>query len=245
MADRLAQLDKGGWYFLQLKGWVQREAGKLDDAIATYKEVITRIDESMTLKEDQKTRMAKEVRYRLTGLYVDGKKIDEAAEILQKLIKEDPDNPTFYNDLGFIWADHDKNLEESEGMIRKALELDAKQRQKLLAEKKDLSPDAIAVLKKENAAYLDSLGWVLFKNKKFAEAETYLRKATEDDDDGKHIEIWDHLADALVAQGKKQEAVEIWQKSLKFEDVSPRDAERRKKVTQKLNKVRAELKEKK
>jgi len=237
MADNLIKLDDGGWYFLQLKGWVQREGGKLDDAISTYEEVLEKISKSKQLKDEVKTRISRNVRYLLSGLHVDNKAIDKAAEQLQKLIKDDPENPTFYNDLGFIWSDNNIKLDESEAMIRKALELDAKQRQKLLEEKKIDEAEA----KKENAAYLDSLGWVLFKNKKYEEAVKYLEAATKDEDEGQHIEIWDHLADALVALGKKKEAVEIWQKCLKLEDVSSRDSERRKKVTEKLRKMKAEL----
>ena len=247
MAEGLVQLDKGGWYFLQLKGWVLREAGKTDEAITTYEDVLDRLDDAKELKDDARTRIKRNVRYMLSGLHVDNKNVDKAAKQLQMLIKDDPDRATYYNDLGFIWADHDKNLDESEKLIRKALELDAKERKKLLEDpekKKDLTPDEIKRLKKENAAYLDSLGWVLYKQGKYEEALKYLEKAAKDEEDGNHIEIWDHWADALVALGKKKEAVGVWQKALKFEDVSPRDKERRKKVTQKMNKVKDELEKK-
>lgn len=239
MAEGLVQLDQGGWYFLQLKGWVQREAGKVDDAIATYEDVIDKVEDAKGLKDEMKTRLKKNARYIISGLHVDNKNIDKAADQLKKLIKDDPENPTFYNDLGFIWCDHDKNFKESEEYIRKALELDAKQRKKLL---EDGKIDAVEAAK-ENAAYLDSLGWVLFKQGKNKEAKKYLLEAIKDkeDEEGQHIEIWDHLADVHVALGEKKEAVEIWTKALKFDDISKRDAERRKKITEKLKKVKAEL----
>lgn len=244
MTEGLVQLDKGGWYFLQLKGWVLREAGKTEEAITTYEDVLDRLDDAKELKDEARTTIKRNVRYMLSGLHVDNKNIDKAAKQLQMLIKEEPDRATYYNDLGFIWADNGKNLEESEKLIRKALELDSKERKKALEDpekKKDLTPDEVANLKKENAAYLDSLGWVLYKQKKYDEALKYLEQAAKDEDEGHHIEIWDHWADALAALGKKKEAVGVWQKALKFEDVSPRDRERRKEVTRKLNKVKDEL----
>ncbi|HVK17601.1 MAG TPA: tetratricopeptide repeat protein [Fimbriiglobus sp.] len=241
MAEGLVQLDKGGWYFLQLKGWVLREAGKTDDAITTYEDVLDRLDEAKELKDDARTRIKRNVRYLLSGLHVDNKNVEKAAKQLQMLIDDEPERATYYNDLGFIWADHDKKLDESEKLIRKALELDSKERQKLLTEGKNLTPDDVKRLKRENAAYLDSLGWVLYKQGKHEEALKYLERAAQDEEEGNHIEIWDHWADALVALGKKKEAVGVWQKALKFEDVSPRDKERRKKVTQKMNKVKDEL----
>ena len=184
--------------------------------------MLDRLDDAAGLKDDMKAKLKQNVRYLLSGLFVDAKNIDKAADNLQKLIKDDPENPTFLNDLGFIWADNDKNLAESEKLVRKALDLDAKQRKKLLDEGKI---DAQAA-KTENGAYLDSLGWVLFKQKKYAEARKYLEEACKDDEEGKHLEIWDHLADTLFALGEKKAAVETWQKSLKFEDVSKRDIER-------------------
>ena len=242
MVEGLVQLDEGGWYFRQLKGWVQREAGKFDDAIDTYKDVLDRLDEAKGLKDEARTTMKQRVRYILSGLYVDAKDIDKAAENLEGLIKDDPENPTYYNDLGFIWADNDKKFDESEKLIRKALDLDKVQREKLL-EKGDI--DA-AGAKKENAAYLDSLGWVLFKKKDYKGAVKYLEMAVADkeDEEGQHLEIWDHLADAYMALGETKKAIDTWQKSLKFEDVSKRDVERRKKVTEKIKKAKATLSEK-
>ena len=56
------------------------------------------------------------------------------------------------------------NLAKSEKMIRKAIENDRKQRQK---DNPDQKPEEI----KDNPSYLDSLGWVLYKQKKYKEAK--------------------------------------------------------------------------
>ncbi len=238
MVNRFVELDKKGWYALQLKGYVLREAGKFDDAIDTYLEVVKRIEKDKSLKDDEKKRIVRNARYVMTSLYVDSKKIDEAAKILEELIKEDPDAATYYNDLGFIWADNDQKMEESEKLIRKAIELDEKARKKLFEEGKIDEETS----KKANAAYLDSLGWVLYKNKKYDEAKKYLLESIKDDEEGAHMEIWDHLADVYIAQGDTKLAIETWMKALKFEDISKRDSERRKKITEKLKKAKADLK---
>ena len=136
------------------------------------------------MKAELKDRMKDRTRYILTGLYVDNKDIEKAAKELQTLIKRNPDNPTYKNDLGFIWCDHDMNLEESEKLIKEAIGLDKKEKEKL---KKDGKIDEV----KPNAAYLDSLGWVLFKQKKYKEALEPLKQAAADDEDGSHLEIWD------------------------------------------------------
>ncbi len=233
MTKGLLELTDNAWYFLQLKGWVQRENGKIDDAITTYSDVLDKVDAAKELKGDAKDRLKDRIRYTLSGLHVENKDIEKAAKQLQTLIKRNPESPTYKNDLGFIWCDNDMNLAESEKLIKEALELDRKTQEKAKADGKI---DEV----KENAAYLDSLGWVLFKQKKYKEALEYLKKAAADEDEGNHLEIWDHLADCHMALGQKKEAIEAWQKALKMEDISKRDAERRRKVTDKLKKARAE-----
>lgn len=233
MAQGLIELTDNGWYFMQLKGWVQREAGKSDAAIETYMEVLDKLDGAKGLMDDLKDRLKDRVRYTLSGLYVDINEIDKAAKQLQTLIKRNPDSPTYKNDLGFVWCDHDLNLDESEKLIREALDLD-KQRQ--VKAKAAGEIDEI----KENAAYTDSLGWVLFKKKKYAEALPYLKQAAADEEEGNHLEIWDHLADCHLALGQKKEAVAAWEKGLKMEDISPRDKERRKQVMAKIKKANAD-----
>lgn len=230
----LLELYDGTWYFVMLKGWIQREDGKLGDAITTYNEVIDKIESDKSLNREKKDKNKDRVRYILSGLYVDNKEIDKAAKQLETLIKHNPENATFKNDLGFIWCDNDMKLEESEKLIKEALDLDYKEKQKL---KEDGKLDDVT----ENAAYLDSLGWVYFKQKKYKDALDPLKKAAVDEDEGNHLEIWDHLADCYMALGQKKDAIASWEKGLKMEDVSPRDIERRKKVSEKLKKARLEL----
>jgi tetratricopeptide (TPR) repeat protein len=161
----------------------------------------------------------------LSGVYVEDNKIDKAAEQLQVLLKKNPESATYCNDLGFIWADHDMNLDESEKLIRKAIELHRKNRK--TDEELDLADD------KDNPAYLDSLGWVLFKKKNYKEAKKYLEEAVNSKE-GQNIEILDHLADVYMALGAKGDALKTWEKALKAETESKRDKERRVSIEKKV-----------
>ena len=82
---------------------------------------------------------------------------------------------------------------------RKAIEEDKKQR---LKANPDMKPDDV----KDNASYLDSLGWVLFKEKKYKEALGPLEQALKDPD-AQSIEIYDHLADVHMALGERDLAI--------------------------------------
>ena len=83
---------------------------------------MTKIKDDKDLTRDEKRELANEMRYMLSNVYIENKQVDKAAEQLEELIKAEPDNPTYNNDLGYIWADNDKNLEKSEKLIRKAIE---------------------------------------------------------------------------------------------------------------------------
>jgi tetratricopeptide (TPR) repeat protein len=227
LVDNLLKAAEGDWQVLELKGYVQREAGDYDKAAKTYEDVLDKIKNEKDLKEDVKEELVNEVRYILSGVYVDLKQIDKCSEQLKKLLEKDPDNATYCNDLGYIWADHDMNLDEAEKLIRKALDEDRKQRRKA---NPDIKPDQ----DKDNAAYLDSLGWVLFKQKKYKEAKDFLQQAVDGGEEGQHLEIYDHLGDALLALGQKSEAVAAWKKGLECPPASRRDAQRKTEVEKKI-----------
>jgi tetratricopeptide (TPR) repeat protein len=211
--DDLAKLDA--------KGRLQQIIGHHSGAAKTYENLLERITKDDALKEEQKSKLQERTRYFLSNVYAEMNRIDKATEQLRMLLDKNPDSPRYNNDLGYIWADHDKDLDEAEKLIRKALEEDRKQRKALAEEDKD------------NAAYLDSLGWVLFKQKKYDEAKKWLLEAIKGDE-GENIEIYDHLADVHMAMGEKAQALEIWKKALTLETNTLRERNRRSEIEKKL-----------
>lgn len=208
------------WMERQLKGWVLREAGKFEEAAKIYEDVLVRIGKDANLPEDDRDDYAERYRYALSSIYIDMKKVDLATEQLEKLLEKKPNDPGYNNDLGYIWADHDMKLAEAEKLIRKALELDKERRIKLKVDG-------------ENGAYLDSLGWVLFKQKKLNEAKDALLRAIEDKG-SQHIEIYDHLGDVYMALGDRESAVKAWRRGLELVGEGRREADRKAAVEKKL-----------
>ncbi|HTU88920.1 MAG TPA: tetratricopeptide repeat protein [Gemmataceae bacterium] len=232
MIDRLLGEESDSWVALDLKGLVFRFAGKDEEAIKAYQDEIQQLKDDNDLKKKDKEEQLDNVRYSMSSVYIELGQVDKAAEQLKKLLEKHPDNPTYNNDLGYVWADHDMNLAESEKLIRKALEEDRKQRQKKAKAK--AKPEEI----KEQGAYLDSLGWVLYKQKKYVEAKRYLRQAVqntmEEDDGNESIEIYDHLGDVLMALGQKAEAVAVWKKGIEVAGDTKREQKRKEEVQKKI-----------
>ena len=225
--EKLYKDQPDNWLNLELKARILREVGRTADAEKAYQDLIIKIDSDKRLGKDEKEEFLEEIKYTLSNVYVELKKIDKAADILKALVEKNPDNPTYHNDLGYIWADNDLNLEEAEKLIRKAIEIERGLRKKI----KNLKPE----FDKDNSAYLDSLAWVLFKKKNYAEAKKLLVEAIKDEE-GQHIEILDHLGDIHYAMGEKAEATKVWKDALNFAGTSKREQDKKKEVEKKIEK---------
>jgi tetratricopeptide (TPR) repeat protein len=128
--------------------------------------------------------------YYLAHLYerVDQKSTTE--KILQQIVQIDPHHASANNDLGYSWAEQGKNLSRAEEMIRIAL---------------NQEPD--------NESFLDSLGWVLYKRGKFAEARKYLDQAVAPASFPDPV-VLDHLGDTLYRLRDTAAAKSNWQRAM-------------------------------
>ena len=97
------------------------------------------------------------------------------------MLDEFPDDVAALNDLGYIWADQNVRLQRAHRMIRQAVEEDP-----------------------QNAAYRDSLGWVLYRLGRPEEALVELEKAAADGEPDPVI--LDHLGDVYHATNQPQKA---------------------------------------
>jgi tetratricopeptide (TPR) repeat protein len=112
----------------------------------------------------------------------------ESVKNLESLIKERPEDASLLNALGYSLADHNQKLPRAEALIRKALQA---------------SPD--------NPAFLDSLGWVLFRRGDIPGALPHLERAYRIFPDA---EIASHWGELLWVSGKQSDARALWARSL-------------------------------
>jgi tetratricopeptide (TPR) repeat protein len=181
------------------------------------------------LKEATQPGDALEVRYVLSSIYSIARRYAQAEEELERILKVDPNNATACNDLGYLWADQGKNLKEAEDLVRKALELDRRQKQ-------SGPPRAGADADKDNAAYVDSLGWVLFRRGRLDAARQELERAAALPD-GEDPVIWDHLGDVYYRLEMTARARETWQRALHLYE-----QDRRRKMDQRYKDLKHKLK---
>jgi tetratricopeptide (TPR) repeat protein len=125
--------------------------------------------------------------------YERAQRFEEAERQLKKSLALSPDFSEAMNYLGYMWADRGVNLPEAHKLIEKAVQAEPK-----------------------NAAYLDSLGWVLFKLERPKEALPWLLKAIDNSDEP-DATLYDHLGDVYSALHESAKAQEAWKKSVELE----------------------------
>jgi tetratricopeptide (TPR) repeat protein len=138
------------------------------------------------------------IRRELSLVYSTQRRFDKAEEQLRMILELDPSDAGAHNDLGYQLADQDRNLDEAERLVRRALELDRLQKGERLEDEGG------------NAAYLDSLGWVLFRRGRLAEARELLEQAVALPEGAHDPVVWDHLGDVRARLEQPRDAAAAW-----------------------------------
>jgi len=120
-----------------------------------------------------------------------------AEAAVRDVLAREPDHAAALNALGYLWADHDRNLEEAVRMILKALESDP-----------------------ENGAFLDSLGWAYYRLGRLQDARELLERAL--DRSGGDPVIHEHLGDVYKALRLNGLAKDQYRMTLATDKQNPR-----------------------
>ncbi|MBI84578.1 MAG: hypothetical protein CMJ81_15400 [Planctomycetaceae bacterium] len=166
--------------------WILYHAERYSDAYAKYEELLRDFDDDYTIRGGRTA--LRDARFILSNVCVIRKDLDEAEEWLEQILDEFPEDTGALNDLGFLYADRGKRLRRSLEMVTKAVEVEP-----------------------ENEAYLDSLGWALFRSGDYARAVGYLEKAS--DRENPDAVILDHLGDVYWKLLRHEEARQVWRRA--------------------------------
>lgn len=206
-ADRAVRLsdDDGRLHFRLARVRVLTLMDRFDQAEAECLEL---------LKESKKTEEIHEIRYTLSNVY-SAAHAPEKSEVQLRLVLElDPADATANNDLGYIMADQGKNLDEAEKLVRKAIELDQRPTRG--------AKNILGEENQPNAAYIDSLGWVLFRRGRFADARHELEKAVALPEGAADPVVWDHLGDVYFRLDALEQARTAWRKAVSLYETRKR-----------------------
>jgi tetratricopeptide (TPR) repeat protein len=152
----------------------------------------------------------------LGAIYERQKFYDRAETEFKKTLEVNPRNGPVLNYYGYMLGDLGIRLDEAEALVQRALKEEP-----------------------HSGAYLDSLGWIYYRENKLTEAEATLRKAVERD--SHDATIRSHLADVYAKSGRTDLAAIEWEKSLaEWHRALPADVENDKiaEIEKKLSQVK-------
>ena len=181
-----------------LWGAVYAEQGEWEKAIEVYHRAFQLFPEESFIDRPSLRQQAVNIYYRRAAVYQRLGNFQAAEEDYQKLLALDPKHVNSLNNLGYLWADRNVNLEQAKEMIARAL---------------DSEGDSVAIQ--------DSMGWVFYRLNDLEKAVSYLERASE-------RAVWnptinDHLGDVYWALERYDEARFQWRKTLDLLLENPQD----------------------
>jgi predicted Zn-dependent protease len=130
-----------------------------------------------------------------------------AEKIFLEILDKHPEHAATLNYLGYMWAEGGVNLDRAAEMLNRAVKQEPR-----------------------NGAYVDSLGWVYFRQGKLDLAEKYLTDAT-------HLlprdaTVHEHLGDVLAKRGEVLRALDVYRAALTLEPEPKDEAKLRLKIAE-------------
>ena len=159
--------------------------------VAGYYIHYERFDAAIELLESAETRFADDtsILFRLGAVLEQSGRSADAERRFRRILDLDPEHTATLNYLGYMLADRGERLEESVGLLERAIETDP-----------------------YNGAYLDSLGWAYFKLDRLDRAEALLQQASEQM--AWNSVIQDHFGDLMLRLGRYSDAIAAWERAL-------------------------------
>lgn len=117
-------------------------------------------------------------------------KIDECYAAYDSCLQWKEDNVSCLNNYAYFISEEGGDLSRAEEMSYKTVKAEPK-----------------------NSMYLDTYAWILFHEKRYAEAQIYIEQAIANDSTGAYIYL-EHAGDIYIMLGDKVKATDYWRRAL-------------------------------
>ncbi len=117
-------------------------------------------------------------------------KMDSAYEVALEI---DPNNAYSLNNYAYYLSERNESLKKAELMSKRSL-----------------------MLLPDNASFLDTYGWIKYKQGKYEDALTYFEKALHTEEGKTNEVIIEHIGDVYIKLGNIEKAISSWQKALQL-----------------------------
>ena len=173
--------------FYYFMGWSSFQKGDMDMALDAFRRGVSQIN-------SQSDRDIASDFYAMMGdiLHQKGKRSDAFAAY-DSCLQWKSDNIYCLNNYAYYLSEEGENLQKAEQMSYKTIKLEPK-----------------------NSTFLDTYAWILFMEKRYAEAKIYIDQAIQNDTDSvKSIVIIEHAGDIYAMNGNTEQAMSYWHEAMK------------------------------
>lgn len=191
LLNKQGKLDEARQFLQQIKATTNPQRAQLVVIEAQLLREAKQFDEAYRVLQQGLVKLPgdTQVLYEAAMLADKLKKYEESEKLLRRLIQIDPGHAQAYNALGYGFLERNVRIPEAVTLVEKALQL---------------SPN--------DPSIMDSVGWGYYRAGRLDKSVAMLRRAYAGNPDP---EIAAHLGEVLWVRGDKEEAVQVWQDSLK------------------------------
>ena len=154
------------------------------EALETFRQAIRQFNEGSD------TKMVTDIYSAMGDLLQELGEMSEACTCYEKVLEYIPNHTLVLNNYAYLLAQEERDLEKAEQMSRLAIEAE---------------PD--------NATYLDTYAWVLYKLHRYEEALTYIEQAISADTQPSDV-LYEHVGDIYRGLGNTTQALYYWRKAI-------------------------------
>ncbi len=152
------------------------------------------VDEAEKLTQDNDAESLSDIYSLKANIFIAMGDTVQAVEQYRRAIKLNPANISAMNNFAYHLACANTDLPEALEMIEKVIAAD---------------PD--------NATWLDTYAWVLFKMKNYEKALEIIDRAIENEPEGISAEIYEHAGDIYFMNAMPDRALDFWKKALELD----------------------------
>lgn len=164
-------------------GGAKYQLERYEEALVVFEEGLEKLEDGNPLVRSDFYAQIGDLNYHLGNKRVAYKKYEEA-------LKLNPQNLGVLNNYSYFLSLDDESLDRAEQMSSITVKAEP-----------------------TNATYLDTYGWVLFRQGAYTMAKIYIENAVKYSEDQPSAEVLEHYGDILYKTGEKEKALEQWKKA--------------------------------
>lgn len=158
-----------------------------------YSEAILYFEKGAKLSDDKVVLKSQFYAY-LADCYYNIDSVKIAFDMFDHVLKINPNDILVLNNYAYYLSLRNEKLDLAEKMSSRAVSLES-----------------------DNATYLDTYAWVLYKRNNYSQARYYIKLAIEKTKEPSGV-LYEHYGDILFKSGEVEKAIEMWKKALEVGD---------------------------